>query len=520
MEDEKNLGLNSFNTEKKLEKHSATIRAIELQEKINDITDSSKLEEITKSSENILQTLQPVMQNIQKMALNFSSIFSSNLQRIKPVLEKIGSMQIDFFSSVQWETLQNIAKRLEKMTPEEMEALVEEVNKEKTSSTKKKRSKKTSKLDKIVHDAQQKALSESYIAMLNGTATNQLTNINTNATAPTIDIITGNATIEQGTLKVFIDKYSELKGVRTSTLKLLDACTMYLTKQNTYRGNNEKINTNITIPLEQYMTLCGIPLTKSSKDKTRRKVKEDLETLFHMSLEWTESSGKKIKDFAKMRMCDKIAIVRGNINFNFSKDMARYLTDAYIMQYPMELLKVDERNSNLYPLGRKLLLHYSINNNRKKGTSNIISVKALLEVCPDIPTYENVMSEGRQLDQRIKNPLQKALDALKFINWEYSNSKGIPLTEEQLLSIDYKTFEKLYIKFNVIGFPVEIAKLESETKGTKPKSKKKKCTSSKNKNYSGLKETIYISQSLKTLEDIKEAENAPQSEKISLREIL
>lgn len=475
----KNLQLNSFDTEKKLEKHSATLRTIEFQEKIKDITDSLKLEEVTKSSENILQALQPAMENIQKMALDFSSSFSLNLQRIKPVLEKIGSMQRDFFNSVQWETFQNIAKRLEEMTPEEMEALIEEANKEEILSNKKKRSKKTSKLDKIVHDAQQKALSESYIAMLNGTATNQLTNINTIAIPPTIDIITGNATIEQGTLKVFIDKYSELKGVRTSTLKLLDACTMYLTKQNTYRGNNEKINTNVVIPLEQYMTLCGIPLTKSSKDKTRRKVKEDLETLFHMSLEWTESSGKKIKDFAKMRICDKIAIVRGNINFNFSKDMARYLTDAYIMQYPMELLKVDERNSNLYPLGRKLLLHYSISNNRKKGTSNIISVKALLEVCPDIPTYENVMSEGRQLDQRIRTPLEKALDALKFINWEYSNSKGVPLTEEQVLSTDYKTFEKLYIKFNVIGFPIEIAKLEKEFREVKPKTQKKKLSSSK-----------------------------------------
>ena len=43
-----------------------------------------------------------------------------------------------------------------------------------------------------------------------------------------------------------------------------------------------------------------------------------------------------------MRICDKISILRGNINFNFSKDMAKYLTDAYIMQYPMELLKVSK----------------------------------------------------------------------------------------------------------------------------------------------------------------------------------
>ena len=161
MEDEKNLELNSFNTEKKLEKHSATMRAIEFQEKIKDITDSLKLEEVTKSSENILQALQPAMQNIQKMALNFSSSFSLNLQRIKPVLEKIGNIQRDFLNNVQWETFQNIAKYLEEMSPEEMEALIEEANKEENLSTKKKRSKKTSKLDKIVHDAQQKALSES-----------------------------------------------------------------------------------------------------------------------------------------------------------------------------------------------------------------------------------------------------------------------------------------------------------------------------------------------------------------------
>lgn len=443
------------------EKNSELIPTEEIQEITRSMATSFSLqiEEITKNSKNILQDLQPAMKNIQKITSDFSSIFSLNLQYIKPVLEKIGSIQRDFFNSVQWETLQNIAKRLKEMTPEEMETLVEEVNKEETLSTKKKKSKKTSKLDKIVHDAQQKALlelKEPYIAMLNGTATNQLTNININSIPPTIDVITGNATIEQGTLKVFIDKYSELKGVRTSTLKLLDVCTMYLTNQNTYRGNNEKINTNVAIPLEQYMSLCGIPLTKPSKDKTRRKVKEDLETLFHMSLEWTESSGKKTKDFAKMRICDKIAIVRGNINFNFSKDMARYLTNAYIMQYPIELLKVDERNSNLYPLGRKLLLHYSINNNKKKGTSNIISVKALLEVCPNIPTYEKVMSEGRQLDQRIRTPLEKALDTLNFINWEYSNSKGVPLTEEQILSTDYKTFKNLYIKFNVIGFPIKL----------------------------------------------------------------
>ena len=374
--------------DEEIEKCNETTKGKVLQKNIKSIIDSLKLEGMTKNIQNIFQTLLPATQNIKEMSLNFSSCLSLNLKYIKPFLEEVFSMQKDFLNNIQSELFRSISKCLNEMSPDELEDLIKEVDEEKLSN-KKERSEKNSKIYKLIYDAQQKALlivKVKYVAMFNGIATNQLTSINTNFISPTIDAITGNATIDQGTLKVFIDRYSELKGIRTSTLKLLDTCTMYLTKQNKYRGNTEKINTNIIIPLEQYMTLCGIPLTKSSKDKTRRKVKEDLETLFHMSLEWTESSGRKIKDFSKMRICDNVGILRGNINFNFSKNMASYLTGAYIMQYPVELLKVDERNSNLYPLGRKLLLHYSMNNNRKKGTYNIISVKSLLEVCPGIST--------------------------------------------------------------------------------------------------------------------------------------
>ena len=322
---------------------------------------------------------------------------------------------------------------------------------------------------------------EAFTAMLNGTATNQLANISTRSNPPKIDAYTKTATIEQGTLKVFIESYSELTGgLRTSTHKLLDACTLALTQQNNYRGEDSKINPCVTIPLERFMELCGIPLTKPSKDKTRSKVKEDLETLYHISLEWTETSGRKTKDFAKMRLCDKVAIVRGNIVFSFSPDMARYLTNAYVMQFPIELLKVDERNPNAYPVGRKLLLHNSIDNNKRKGTANILSVKSLLEVFPDIPTYEQVLATDRAVDRRIKTPFEIALNShSSFISWEYCNSKGIPLTEEQLQATDYNTFINLYIKYDVLGVPDQTARLEARAEEAKAKSKKR--TTSKKK---------------------------------------
>ena len=64
--------------------------------------------------------------------------------------------------------------------------------------------------------------------------------------------------------------------------------------------------------------------------------------------------------------------------------------------------------------------------------------------------FVQVFQLNRSIDQRIITPFEKALDSLKFVKWEYSNSKKVPLTEEQILSIDYKKFEKFYIKFDII----------------------------------------------------------------------
>lgn len=314
-----------------------------------------------------------------------------------------------------------------------------------------------------------------FTAMLNGVATNQLTNISTRSSPLVVDNTTGDATIEQGNLTVFINKYLKLKGggLRTSTYKLLDVCTMALTDQNHYRSKDANINTIVKIPLEKYMELCGTPLTKSSKDLTRKKVKDDLENLYNISLEWSESSGKKTKDFAKMRICTSVGIANGVISFGFSPEMASYLTNSYLMQYPIELLKTDERNPNSYHIGKKLLIHHSMDNNKLKGTSQILSVKKLLEVCPDIPTRELVMSTSRDLDRRIRVPFEKALDSLAFIDWEYCNSKGTPLSDEQLSAFDFSVFEELYIKFVVIGLQEQPARLQAKAEKKKQNSASK-----------------------------------------------
>lgn len=309
-----------------------------------------------------------------------------------------------------------------------------------------------------------------FCPMLNGTATNKLATIG-RKTKPRINPLTDNeATIENGDFKVFIEKYSNKKSLKVGVVKLLDILAIKLTKLNHYKAKDANtLKRTVTFSLDEYMTYLDI---KDVKD-ARKRLKEALDTLYSISLEWEEKSKGKVINYAKMRICEAQGIKRGIASFTFTADMANYLNQSYIMQYPLELLAISERNPNAYPIARKLALHHSIDNNHKKGTSNIISVAKLLEVAPEIPSIEAVRAGNQSWSDRIKDRLEKALDAIgDTISWEYSNSKSVPLTDKQLELSDYETFIKLFVKFNIKGAPDPTERLEEKKKRVTARKKK------------------------------------------------
>jgi hypothetical protein len=313
-----------------------------------------------------------------------------------------------------------------------------------------------------------------FVSMLNGPGMNKLMQINTKAKNLKVNCITNNAVITYENITAIIENFNKLSGLmKVSTKKLLDICTIRLMAQNDYKKSIDP-NTIITVPLEKYMEICGIPLTKSSKDRTRIKVKEDLEFIYNLSLEWSENFGRQTRNFEKMRICDKVGIKNGNIIFNFTKELAIYLINSYVTQYPIILLQVDERNPSIYNIGRKLLLHYSIDSNQSKGIANIISVESLLKNCPDIPTYKEVVATDRALERRIIVPFEKALDALQdknIIEWHYCSGKHVPLTDAQLENFNYETFVGSYVHFKISNAPNHVPRLEA---------KKTRCTYNRN----------------------------------------
>ena len=298
--------------------------------------------------------------------------------------------------------------------------------------------------------------------MLNGTATNAFSAIGRKAEPTSIKKITDNATIEKGDFKVFIEKYSNKKTLKVSVVKLLDILAIKFTKLNHYKAKDANtLKRTVTFSLDEYMTFLDI---KDVKD-ARKRLKEALDTLYSISLEWGEKSRGEVKNYTKMRICEAQGINRGIASFTFTADMANYLNQSYVMQFPLELLAISERNPNAYPIARKLALHHSIDNNHKKGTANIISIAKLLEVAPEIPNIEAVRKVNGSWSERIRGLLEKALDALEgIVSWEYSNSNSVPLTDKQLELSDYETFIKLFVKFDIKGAPDPTERLKKKKK--------------------------------------------------------
>ena len=346
---------------------------------------------------------------------------------------------------------------------------------------------------------------EAFLPMAQGTATNRF---RTTATKNLVIDRNGNATIEEEGFKAFFKDYAKLKGGLSAVgaRKMLDLGAIALTAQNHFRAKQgQHINTAVYIELEEYGRLRGFEITPRQTStpeeeeaeikrldgvmhNIRKRANDELDLLFCLSLSWNEPGRKKDGYCDDVRVLQRKYIKGGYIMMRFTEDMANYLMHAYIMQYPVALQAIDERNPRAYNVGWKLALHHSMDNNRTKGTTNIISVTSLLEACGDIPSFEEVqVSKSRgHWRRRIKDPLEKALDAVQssgvIINWEYCNSKGKPLEDGQITIPDYQTFIALYIHFEMKEEPDQSERLQRKAErieAAKKKRPRKKAASKK-----------------------------------------
>ena len=253
------------------------------------------------------------------------------------------------------------------------------------------------------------------------------------------------AAIEETT--IYISEYDSLKPLCQSTLKLWDCVMIAFTQQNHYQCKKEDLRREVRISLSDYVDLRAESASKSYKDKIREEVKSDLAILSHISIAGTENQKKKTKGFPKAKICERAELKKQTIIFVFSEELADYLVHSYVMTYPLSLLRTDAKNKNLYSLGRKMALHYGMDNNIAVGTNNKLSVKTALKYCPTIPTKEEVEESNGRIKRRIYESFEKTVAALGFA---YEFVMGEEVKDIAYIhNLDIDKYEKLCIRFAI-----------------------------------------------------------------------
>lgn len=305
-----------------------------------------------------------------------------------------------------------------------------------------------------------------------GTATNSLTKVKPK-TKMIINMVTRTATITQNNLTINIPDFTKFTGFRTSTYQLLDALTVILTESGAK-------SPAVSLSLEEYMRKRGL----RDKKEARKQAINDLENLFNATISFTEKKMKgQLKDFHDIRIIDSKGIKNGIINVSFGTTFYNILLGYPIMPYPAQLWKLNsKRNPNSFYLLRKIAEHKNMNVGKKN--EDIISVKTLLSVSPNIPTYNKIMSQSRHVNRFIIEPFERDMDALKdTLTWEYCHSNNSPLTEEEINLMSYEIFNELLVKINWNQYPDQtirlkrkIERLEKIKRANRNKISKKKKT--------------------------------------------
>lgn len=305
-----------------------------------------------------------------------------------------------------------------------------------------------------------------------GTSTNALTKLRaTEGKGLTIDQITGDATIKNGNFILTIPKYEQLTGLKTSTYQLLDAITVALTESGAK-------SPTVILPLEEYMKRRGLKDRKEAKTQA----KADMEILRGASFSWEERRGKKTESYSFVNLADSGEIRRnGDIVFTYGTTFYNILLGYPVMPYPAQLQTLNsKRNPNSYYLLRKIAEHKNMNIGKKN--EDIIAVKTLLSIAPYIPSYDEVMSGNRNIADRIIGVFERDMDALETtLSWNYCHSLDQPLTDEELNTMSYATFEGLMIHTEWRSYPDQTARLERKAEAIAQAQQKKKRTPSKKK---------------------------------------
>ena len=250
----------------------------------------------------------------------------------------------------------------------------------------------------------------------------------------------GNANVEFWTQKcsffLTIENYKEFKDiistekfekgqVNQSAVRLLEICLIKATDEGFTTKNAKQIDIDISeIMLMLNKNVNSMSKLQQTKDDLKRQIRKDLQILKNVKLKFRTKTGEYVE----------IPIIKSTTKLK--KDILHFVLDDTLNMLlkedgkdiilPLDILLFNEKyDQNVYLIYKKLLSELETNDEAK------INVNDIYKYCVTVPRIEEVKKTNRAYTQRIRVPLEKALNLISEFSWKYENK--IPVTFKEWL---------------------------------------------------------------------------------------
>lgn len=195
--------------------------------------------------------------------------------------------------------------------------------------------------------------------------------------------------------------------VNQSVVRLLEVLLLKFSEQ---KFTKQSVDLNF----KDFMKL----IAKKDINTLKAITKKDLEILKNTKIMFRTDDSS----YTEITICkSSTKVVQNNIHFVLSNELYKIL--KYQGDYvfvPLDLIRFNEKYSpNNYLILKKVL--------SSLGTEieATISIRELYKYCVTLPRVEDVKRTNRAYTQRIRRPLEDALNSISEITWEYEDTEDM-----------------------------------------------------------------------------------------------
>jgi len=340
----------------------------------------------------------------------------------------------------------------------------------------------------------------------------------------TIDPVTHGITIESDGVKIKMKPSPDGKPLTKQAAKVLIILLLKVTGQLQY-GDDISAHVidrgrKVEITVAEYMEMCNINDVKEA----RAQLNDAISALQFVSFEWDEvewktpeGKSRRVKEYNHhtLNLTDETItpkgtkkskhVTRGVATFVFGFNMAKYLSNAYVMPFALRLLSINtKRHPHSVPIGWKLCLQHNLNfaNDKRRYTE---TVKTLLDAAKDIPRYSDMAAKGKIYDRIIK-PFDRDFAELVRIGvlsefWyfdddgnridsdflieagllepTYTDEQGERIHRTTVATLSYSDFSALHVHYAMKDYPDQTPRIEAEQKRIKNAIRRKQIAAKK-----------------------------------------